>query len=293
GALSDEINFPAFVAGLIHGTFDAIVDATIRQMEAFADLIGAVAKNVEQFTRDNVTPNQVRDWLVEQYPKDLVLDPDSVRAGQPVLRRRAPAGEGDEESAPLWLADFGLGGEQFTDEMIETQLVPAARSRVGENRLQMLATMVLLGMNRINIKDGTISARVRFRAAATDKADVNYATSQDSGGSGGWGARGSSTYDNHATLVSTVGVNVQAESDLKVELFGEVRINFVSETLPLDKFVDQARVTLLQQNARWSAPPQLPAGGNGHPAAPGADSAGGGTAAPPAPTPPAAGGAKP
>ena len=28
GALSDEIDFPQFVASLIHGTFDAIVDAS-------------------------------------------------------------------------------------------------------------------------------------------------------------------------------------------------------------------------------------------------------------------------
>lgn len=292
GALSDEINFPAFVAGLVHGTFDAIIDATIRQMEAFADLVGAVAKSVEQFTRDNVTPNQVRDWLVQQYPKDLVLDAESLKAGQPALRRRAPQGgaEDEDEPSPLWLADFGLGGEPLTDELIEEQLVPAARRRVGESRLQMLATMVLLGMQRINVKDGSISARVRFRAAAKDKADVNYAVSQDSGGGGGWATRGSSAYDNHATMVSTVGVNVQAESDLKVELFGEVRINFVSETLPLDRFVDQAGVTLMQQNARWTAPPpqqQLPAappvGVASPPAAPPPSNTGTAPAAPPLP----------
>src|SRR5262245_1054691 len=73
GALSDEIDFPAFVANLIHGTFDAIVDASIRQMEAFAELVSAVAKDVDRFTSENVTPNQVRDWLVQQYPRDLEL----------------------------------------------------------------------------------------------------------------------------------------------------------------------------------------------------------------------------
>src|SRR4051812_17390778 len=33
GSFTDEIDFPAFVASLIHGTFDAIVDASIRQMD--------------------------------------------------------------------------------------------------------------------------------------------------------------------------------------------------------------------------------------------------------------------
>jgi hypothetical protein len=265
GALADEINFPSFVAGLVHGTFDAIVDATIRQMEAFADLVSAVAKDVDRFTADNVTPNQVRDWLVQQYPADLRLEvPNGTGPGQPRLRAAGPPADGEDRPSPAWLADFGLDGEPLTDELVEEQLVPLARRTVGENRIQTLATMVLLGMSRVNVKDGSISARVRFRAAARDSAKVDYAVSQDPGGSG-WGTRGGAAYDQHATMVSTVGVNVQADSDLKVELFGEVQINFVSETLPLDRFVDQAGMTLLQRNARWpqGAGPQAGPAGEG------------------------------
>src|SRR5262245_32495280 len=53
GALSDELDFPEFVASLVHGTFDAIVDSSIRQMESFADLVAAVAKPIDQFTEEN------------------------------------------------------------------------------------------------------------------------------------------------------------------------------------------------------------------------------------------------
>jgi len=73
GALSDEIAFPAFVAGLVHGTFDAVVDSAIRQMESYASLVSAVAKPLEDFTRENVSENQAKDWLVQQYLKDLYL----------------------------------------------------------------------------------------------------------------------------------------------------------------------------------------------------------------------------
>jgi len=250
GALIDEVNFPAFVAGLVHGAFDAIVDSSIRQMEAFADLVSAVAKNANDFTRDNVSANQARDWLVQQHAQDLQLD----LSGPPRLlpQPRGPESE-DEPYSPDWLADYELEGEELTAELIEEKLVPVARQRVGENRLHMLATMVLMGMNRIVVRDGSISARVRFRAAAMDKALVDYAVSQDSGAGASWGQRGSTTYPQHAMMVSTVGVNVQADSDLKAELFGEVKINFVSETVPLDRFVDQARLTLLQRNARTAA----------------------------------------
>lgn len=260
GALVDEIDFPAFVAGLVHNTFDAIVEASIRQMEAFADLVSTVARGVDEFTRDNVTANQARDALHEKHPADLVLElPKPGEQGTPRLRVRPRAGaagdgEGEEPPSPEWLADYGLEGEPLTDELVEERLVPEARRRLGESRLQMLSTMVLLGMNRVNVKDGTISAKVRFRAAARDRAAVDYAVSQDPGGGQGWGQKGSAAYAAPATMVSTVGVNVQSDTELKAELFGEVKINFVSETLPLDRFVDAAQLQLLQGNARVKRP---------------------------------------
>ena len=250
GALSDEIDFPGFVSGLVHGTFDAMVDASIRQMETYADLVSTVARGLDDFTRDNVSRGQVIDWLSERYPRDLARDVPLDGSGEPRLIMRS-GGEDGEENSPAWLADYGLEGEPLTDELIEEELIPAARRHVGEQRLKSLATMVLLGLNRIVVKDGTISARVRFRAAARDTAKVAYASGQEPGAPA-WGERGNPAYAPPATMVSTVGVNVQAESDLKVELFGEVKINFASETLPLDRFADSAQITLLESHASRS-----------------------------------------
>jgi hypothetical protein len=269
GALSDEIDFPDFVASLVHGTFDAIVDAAIRQMESYADLVSAVAKSVEQFTEDNVTPNQARDWLVQQYPQDLALD----LSGPPkVIPKPAQGEDADQPRSPDWLREFQLEGEELTPELIEEQLVPRARSKVGQGRQQMLATMVLLGLNRVVVRDGTISARLRFRASAADTAKVEYAVSDDPQGGSSWGSRGNSGYALPSTKVSTVGVNVQSDSELNAELFGEVKINFASETLPLERFADEAKRTLLERRAKTGqaatqsakvvspAPPPIPVG---------------------------------
>lgn len=268
GALVDEIDFPQFVAGLVHSTFDAIVEASIRQMEAFAELVSSLARSVDDFTRDNITPNQVRDWLRDKYPADLGVElPAPGTQGQPRLRARtAPGGEEDEAASPGWLADYGLAGEPLTDELLEERVLPVARRKLGEHRMQMLSTMVLLGMNRVNVKDGSISAKVRFRAAAADKARVDYAVGADPSARSGWGDRGSPAYSAPTTMVSTVGVNAQSDTELKAELFGEVRINFVSETLPLDRFVDLAQMQILQSHAR--APQAAPAPAIAPPAAP-------------------------
>jgi hypothetical protein len=248
GALSDEIAFPAFVAGLVHGTFDAVVDSAIRQMESYASLVSAVAKPLEDFTRENVSENQAKDWLVQQHPKDLYL---SLEGEPAVLPRPSDNKDNpDEARSPEWLTSFNVGGQELTAELIQDTLIPEAQKRLGRSRQQMLATMVLLGLNRVVVKDGTISARLRFRAEAADHAKVDYAVSNDPGADSNWGARGSLTYPGASTKVSTVGVTAQSDANLKAELFGEVKINFASETLPLEKFTDDARRTLLERHAR-------------------------------------------
>ena len=256
GALLDEIDFPSFVAGLVHGTFDAVVDASIRQLEAFADLVSSVAKTADQFASQNVSDNQARDWLVERFPADIRLSMSADGATPPrVVPRPASDGEARE---PAWLAEFGLADEELTSELIEEQLVPEARRRLANDRLQTLSTMVLLGMNRVVVSDGSITAKLKFRAAARDRAEVDFAVSQDPGG-GTWGTRGNATYSSHATMVSTIGVNAQSDAQLRADLFGEVRLNFASETLPLEQFADAAQRSLLQRNARWSSEPVTPA----------------------------------
>lgn len=245
GAMVNEINFPAFVSQLVHGTFDAIVDAAIRQMESYSGLVSAVAKTVDQFTEENVSPNQARDWLATHYPADVKLKlPDGGEQTQPELE---PTKEG---LSPAWLADYKLEGQELTTELLEQTLLPQVRSHIGSDRQQLLATMVLLGMNRVVVRDGSISAKVMFRAAASDAAGVQYATSSDPKAVANWGERGSETYAGQtSTLVSTLAVNAQNESSVRADLFGEVKLNFVSETLPLERMVEPAKAALLQRHS--------------------------------------------
>ncbi len=141
---------------------------------------------------------------------------------------------------------------------LEERVLPQVRVHVGGERQQLLATMVMLGMNRVAVKDGSITAKVMFRAAANEAAKVGYATGSDPKSVTDWGERGSLTYSGgSSTMVSTLGVNAQSDTSLRADLFGEVKLNFVSETLPLDKLADAAKVALVQRNsavARAAAP---------------------------------------
>lgn len=122
-SLVKAVDFPQFVAGLIGGVFHAIVDASVRQMEAYANMLANVADSVDQFADDHVTDESARDWLVKKYPE--ALDGNAASA---LKRLRRPTRR--------------VGAAQM-----EKALVAAARGRIATQRQQLLATMVLMGSN--------------------------------------------------------------------------------------------------------------------------------------------------
>src|SRR3954452_6379962 len=73
-ATLNAIDFPSFVASLIQGTFKAIVDASIQQMEAYAELVKNIAGTVDQFMQDNVTENNAKDYLADEHPTVFTRD---------------------------------------------------------------------------------------------------------------------------------------------------------------------------------------------------------------------------
>lgn len=142
-----SVDFPTFVSGLINGVFHAIVDASVRQMDAYAKMLADVAKSVEAFMEDGLSDDHARDDLVSRFPGVLCLDP--------VARRKL-----------RWCGD-GAAGSRVVQAVLQLpdppadmrQIVLAARRRLAVQRQQMLATMVLMGINRIVVTDGKIAAK--------------------------------------------------------------------------------------------------------------------------------------
>ena len=123
-ATLEAISFPDFVSDLIRGSFNAIVDSSIQQMEAYTRLLEDVSKTVDQFMADNITDNQARDWLAQRYPLQIALAP-----GEPRLTAR----DGAEDSpAPGWREELGLpeAVDPGDEDAYEEILVPAARRKL-------------------------------------------------------------------------------------------------------------------------------------------------------------------
>jgi hypothetical protein len=277
-----KVNFPSFVGGLIDGVFNAIVTSSIKQMQAYAELVKNVAKSVDQYMKDNVTENQARDYLADRYPGYLEVD---ISGDKPTLKPK----EGyDEDNLPDFFSDLGLKEpvQSLDDDTVEQQLVPAARRRMAMDRQQLLATMVLMGINRLVVTDGHIEASVLFELNTTDlvkrratrttdfgrasqsaydyHGEGSYSRSGSEGGFLGIGgddvSQKSSWYSDFSGQ-NTAQFNVstaqsedsQSKVDLHAKLTGKVSVNFKSDYFPLEKIADVLQINQIREKSPGAA----------------------------------------
>lgn len=125
--LVENVDFPEFVARLIEGTFNAAVDASIEQMQAYGDLVKDVARTVEQFAQDSLSAEQALDRLTAKYP-ELIDDAD---------RRHDDDGDNNKK-----------------------RTIRTRRKRpTHKERRHLIAKATLMGINRIVVTSGRVKAR--------------------------------------------------------------------------------------------------------------------------------------
>jgi hypothetical protein len=263
--LVQKVDFAKFVGGLIHNVFQAVVDASIQQMQAYGELLSATAKTVDQFAGDHINDAQARDYVANRYPGAVEVD----TSGDGPSRLRAKQGGTDIDVGQ----QFGLDSVDFEDAESEQKLVDAAKLEMARSRQQLLATMVLLGINRIVVTNGHINAKVLFDMKATDtasarnKAQMNDEQKMHAQSSTGLLTNLVGGYDVGASHETTVASAVDERSDsratLKAQLSGDVRLAFKSETFPLERMVDVLGMQDLNKKAtpaQWKSPaPPKPA----------------------------------
>lgn len=245
----NAIQFPVFVSDLIKGTFNAIVDASIKQMEAYGKLLANVAKTVDQFMADNITDNQARDYLTSSYPEHFKME---VEDGRPSLKARGDGARPDFQRL-LNMPD----GADLDDDSAEEKFVPAARRRLAENRHQMLSTMMLMGINRIVITSGRIRATMGFHLQAKDHGDVATASEFDfshedemgfGGGLGGLLGGPSGSSKTSVAYVSTTKKNSTDDIQISTDLTAELDLKFKSDYFPLERFAQTGVIAQIQKN---------------------------------------------
>lgn len=262
--LIGSVNFPEFVGGLIQNVFQAIVDASIQQMTAYGTLLKSVAQTVDQFAQDNITMNNARDWLMDKYPNSLTMStPEESETGEPQLM---VANEDADAFFTQMNAEMGMEKpvSDLDDPEEEVRLVQAARLQMAKSRQQMLASMVILGINRIVVTDGAINAKVIFdlkandqasrtaRASLYDRQSSSNRNTTVAGAHFGWGGAASKNVNEqrHVTTVSSsVSEDSESKAQLKAKLTGEVRVNFKSDYFPMEKLATPGMLSTIQGNA--------------------------------------------
>ncbi len=266
--LVDAVDFPEFVGSLIEGVFTSIVNSSIKQMEAFGKYLSDVVKSLNEFANENVPPEEARSYLQQRYPD--ALDRERSDDGS---SRLVPNSNLDDDAFPDFKSLFNLGGDELDldDPEGERRLVEGAQLELARIRQQQLATMVLLGLNRIIVTEGEIKATVMFdvKARDTSSRDANAATSdvqtsrhydssyEHQSGNDIWGtSRGgkSSFQSNVNTRVSTANSAIEDKSAAEVEsrakMTGYVQVKFKSDAFPLERIASPAELTAVQERSR-------------------------------------------
>ena len=263
GTAIATVDFPGFVASLIKGVFQAIVDASIQQMEAFAELVKNVSKSVDEYMKDNVTPNQARDYLAGRYPDHLQVD---VSGQQPKV---VPKPDANETEMPDFFKDLGLSApvDSLDEQTAEEVLVPAARQQLAIDRQRMLLMMVLMGINRLVVTNGSVKAAVIFdldlsstKGSTTDIAtaydNTTNSKSQNSFFAGWFSPTWKSNSETKVNVTTSSKYDSKDTAELKAKLTGDVSVQFASETMPLDQMASM--LGLQEPSLPTSAPRTTP-----------------------------------
>lgn len=277
----NAVSFPRFVTDLINGVFKAMIDANAQQMNQYVQLLNAVSASAEGFERSQFGLVQVRQWVADHFPEAIEYDsPDPEDLPQPGDRMDAEERadlQRELENVKLRLksgasmpgteevrATLGIPAEEPVNVSGPEQLVPLARRYLARQRQQQLATMVMLGMQRIVIDSGKINAAMRFhidtRSAASEDRGSEFGVKNrvKAGGSfgvGPWGA--SAEVENTISYVSTERSQRTEEINTDLELNSSVELNFHTDYLPLNQMAAQAQADRIR-NATLNPTADIP-----------------------------------
>lgn len=258
-AILNAVSFPRFVTDLINGVFRAMVDSNRQQMASYVDLIKNVAASLDGFSEMSLGQDQARQWLVDTFPGSFEIQggadadtapEDRAEENQSAkVRLRNGASMPSEEALRTAL---GLAPEESAPSGDpENSLMPFARRAIARQRQQVLASMVMMGMQRIVIESGRISAAMRFhidtRSTAADESGSKFnIENQASVKANYWGVE--MAMKNTIGYVSTQKQQSSEEMNTDLDLNSSVELVFKTDYLPLDRMAGKGQVDRIKVN---------------------------------------------
>jgi hypothetical protein len=257
-----EIGFPEFTAKLVKDVFDALLAATLRQMEAYSELVAATAKTLRDYVAENkelVSGEEVWDWLVKNLPGPAASVAANPTPEDATLVRKGVALLVDDEVPKIrqkvglaedWLPSGNEGSlriddstskstKELTEQDVKT-ITAKVREIIAGNRYTLLKEMVRMGIIRLVVDYGEIETRLTFTTYGESQ-QLKAASAYQSRAfsiSGGVSARLKVVQASVAASYTSVSVRTTSSIDRdvsgsKVDIYARVFIRFKSDYVTL------------------------------------------------------------
>jgi|CXWL01.1.fsa_nt_gi hypothetical protein len=188
-----DIPFVEFTKGLIHGVFDALVEANAEQMEQYAKLVASLSEDLSTYinnTNDGVSFDQIAEF-VQAYDLPQITEGELTMALQNLQKPPTPTGKpvdsGNAATTDTWwgglinaLAPAAQGllqkiGKPQAHPGLEAvaasapnsiptyaQIHQSIASLIASNKYSILQNLVRQGMMRIVVTEGELETRLTF-----------------------------------------------------------------------------------------------------------------------------------
>lgn len=262
GEFMEQVDFPKFVRDLLKGVFDANLEVTVKQMDAYIKLMKAATQSIAQFVKQ-VDDAAAFGYLAENQGDDFSLDFSDEKDAQ--------------GNAKAVLKDRDGNVLDPSDNAIKAKIMDAKIAMAREQRA-LLRETILMGVTRLVVERGTVKAAVVFDMKASeridkaDKAAMKEAHARSGSTSASMGVLGSifggpragGTMTDSRTQISVSSAKSTATTDLSAKVTGSVEIVFKADYFKLDNFAEmygQVKSDLAKPapaSAPGGAPPALP-----------------------------------
>lgn len=256
----EKIGFVDFTVDLVKGVYEVIVNASMEQLEAYAELVTKVSKSLEEYQDEVLGPDEAeKQEKAENYITEVLgfkkQDTYTLTDDQATALREHLAGisvQEDEQNKGIddYITVSGTSKEITHENLVKIVLENLKKST--EHSYDLLKTILKIGMQKVVVTNGEIRTKLTFHLDASD--DYSKTSNQYSNNSSGWGVGGglsgsgtglvgkifgaslgiglSGGYSSRKLSVNVVNEKSTSATNVNVDILGEVRINFRTETFP-------------------------------------------------------------
>jgi hypothetical protein len=223
----DSVDFPQFVEDLLQAVFDANLNVTIKQMQAYQELMKTATASLSKFV-EKISDDDAFGYLAENQSNRFSMGfPDEMGGAnqRPILT--------DKNGNPV-----DMGDNEVKAKIMDARLALAKEQRA------LLRETILMGVSRLVVEKGTVKAAVVFDVKASEKIEKRDMAQRQrettsgntlrGGLAGIFGTGRSAT--SKTSRISVSSAKSQSTTDLAANITGSVEINFKSDYFKLDNF---------------------------------------------------------